>query len=206
MAVTTDFGIWAMALCTFGIYSFFWKENPVYRFLEYTAVSATLGVYVTNAIKNVRNTAINPLMAGDLIWIVPLIISFLWYTRFIPKYRWVSRYPMALTIGVAFGIAVVLRVNAELLGQVVAVVLPWFSGDLTTNAVNIVVTTGLCALGYYFIFTREPKYSVERWVNQYARIVLMVGLGGVFAGWISGRMTAFLAQLEYLLVNWLGVA
>jgi len=44
--VWDEIGIWAAALLTLAIFSFLYKENPIYRFAEHLLVGVSAGYYL----------------------------------------------------------------------------------------------------------------------------------------------------------------
>jgi hypothetical protein len=91
-------GIWLASLVTLCIFSFLYKDNPFYKFAEHLFVGISAGYGITLEYYNVFLPNLwKPLtQEGRLILIVPLIFGILLFTRFIRKYSWFSRWPMAL--------------------------------------------------------------------------------------------------------------
>ena len=70
------------ALLTIASLSFLYKENPFYRWAEYTVIGITTGNWLVMAINAVRNGAIAPLMEGELHIIIALIFGVLYFARY----------------------------------------------------------------------------------------------------------------------------
>ena len=89
--MSLNFGTWVAGLITIAILSLVWKENPFYRSAEHLYVGVSAGHAVVMAYNNVRDTAIQPIKSGQMVWIIPMILGILLYARY-TKSSWVARY------------------------------------------------------------------------------------------------------------------
>ena len=144
------------ALLTVATLSFIYKENPFYRWAEYTVIGITTGNWLVQAILAIQNAAIAPLMAGELHIIIALILGALYFSRLIGK-PWMYRYPISILTGL--GIAFAIRGQpGVILSQIQGVMVP-----VTLDARGLGVITALAALVFgsiYFTYTIEHKGTI----------------------------------------------
>ena len=105
-------GIWIAAILTLAIYSFLYKDNPIYRFAESLLIGLSVGFLLVVAFETtIVPKALEPVaadftrvfvggqisMIGSFIWVlVPLVLGLLMFARFLPSAGWVSRISLAL--------------------------------------------------------------------------------------------------------------
>jgi hypothetical protein len=127
---------------------------------------------------------------------------------FLRPVGWVSRWPMALAIGISSGMAIPTTLEAYILRQVaggvsVSVIpgpgVPW---HLALGAIVLVLGT-ITALIYFFFSL--PHRGV---VGAGAKIgiwVLMIGFGASFGYTVMGRLSLLIGRVLFLLKDWLGL-
>jgi len=109
----TTFGAF-LTLCTF---SFLYKDNPFYKFAEHLVVGAAAGYFT---IILWHNGLVPKLMYDRLDdgspwllfldssapwYLIPAFLGVLMWTRFSKNYAWISRWPLAMYIGIGAGAA-----------------------------------------------------------------------------------------------------
>src|SRR5664280_270694 len=102
-------GLWLQAVLTFAILTFLIADNPLYKLAEhiFVGVSAGYGVVLVwhEAVLPILLYRIFPHLSGEHAnpnyWvIVPGVLGLMMIARFIPKYAWLSRWPIAFVVGV----------------------------------------------------------------------------------------------------------
>ncbi|MDP6668449.1 MAG: hypothetical protein QF492_00890, partial [Candidatus Krumholzibacteria bacterium] len=116
--------IWVGAFCTLAIFSFLYKDNPVFRFAESIFAGVSLGYYVGLTFgQTFMPNLIQPLFAPaegvsrNWILLIPMFLGIILYTRYIPKIAWVSRFALAIYVGYYTGIDFMQRLQGEVLPQ-----------------------------------------------------------------------------------------
>lgn len=126
MSGTELFQIWLMAFVTLALFSFMYKDNPVYRIAEHIFAGLTAGYQVgliwdTVILQQLWDPMTagiwNPMAAGKWWLLVPGILGFLMFTRFSQKYSWVSRTSLAFVMGVTAGIFIISQLHGLVLPQ-----------------------------------------------------------------------------------------
>jgi hypothetical protein len=209
MQISTDLGVWVAALFTLAVYTFFLTDRPniIFKFTEYTMVGISLGfVIVLVLISNMQTLAINKIINGELIWIVPTLLGLLLYSRVVAtEYRWLARYPLALIIGVGVGIGGRGSLDAYIFSYVKgAAGRLVLNTDAFTAFSNIVFVVSLLTVIYFFYFTREHT-GVFKYVSDVGRYFLMIYFGAAFGATVLGRVALFIGRGQFLIYEWLGM-
>lgn len=203
--ISLDLGVWIGAFLTLAALSFLYRENIVFEFSEKTFIGASLGFAVVIGIKNIISMAWTPLGKGEYLYIIPLILGFLVFTRVSKKVFWVSRYPLAIIVGVGTGVSMRGAIGEQIVTQIAATSLSVITPDVWKNLDNammiIMVTTAL----FYFYFSKEFKNPVPSTAQQIGRYVLMAAFGASFGSTVMARMTLLIGRLQFLLLTWLGL-
>jgi hypothetical protein len=119
-------GIWIAAGLTLCVFSFLYKDNPFYRFAEHLYVGVSVGYTIAQAWhQTVIRLIWNPInQEGDYTVIIPACIGLLMFSRFIPKYRWLIRWPLAFMIGVSAGASIPRTMQSFVFKQMEATIQP----------------------------------------------------------------------------------
>ena len=81
------FQIWLMAFLTLALFSFMYKDNPVYRAVEHIFAGLTAGYQVGLIWDTVILQQLwNPMAAGKFWLVIPGILGFLMFSRFSSKW------------------------------------------------------------------------------------------------------------------------
>ena len=209
--ISTNIGMWVGALFTLLVWTFLYKDNDLYVFAEYTYVGVSVGYGFAVAVKNIIDMGINPIMSGETLLIFPMILGCLLYTNFIPKYRWVSRWPMSVLVGLGVGLAMRGAIKSDFIDQIRGTLIPLVSNEgplQTFNNILIVVT--VVTILYYFVYTVEPSPNsslgvFSKNIRTIARALMMVGFGAAYGNVMMYRFTIFLGRIQYILYDLLGL-
>jgi hypothetical protein len=203
--------MWIGALFTILVWTFLYKDNDLYVFAEYTYVGVSVGYGFAVAIKNIIDMGINPIMAGEVLLIIPLILGFLLYANFIPKYRWVSRWPLSVLVGLGVGLAMRGAIKSDFIDQIRGTLIPLVSPEGPFQSFNnILIVITVITILYYFVYTVEPNPktalgSLSRNIRTLARVLMMVGFGAAYGNVMMYRFTIFLGRAQYILYDLLGL-
>jgi len=145
---------------TLAMFSFLYRDNPLFRAGENLFVGLGLGVSLTvewyNFLKpHVYDILVAPLFdptvdvqRGEFIRLIPLFLGLLIVFRISKKYGWVSRYPLAMLIGFWSGFAIQPSIHSNILKHVGATILPTPLGWLGWLCVAAAAAL-FCATAYY---------------------------------------------------------
>ena len=115
-------GVWVAALLTLAIFSFLFKDNPLYKFAEHLFVGVSAGYWLVILIQtSLADLLLEPLRKdlanggpfasaakaeGFLLNLVPLALGVMMLLRLFPKIAWISRVPIAFVLGTGAGVAI----------------------------------------------------------------------------------------------------
>jgi len=214
LGISTEvIGVWVAAFLTLAIFSFLYEDNPIYKFAEhlFVGVSAGYGVVITWH-EAVVPLLIDPLFrpenvsleAPNYIVIIPGVLGLLMFSRFIPRYDWLSRWPIAFVMGLYSGLAIPAAVQTFLLPQLYATMLPVWPGvevSAWTAISNFLLVAGvLCTLAYFY-FSREHSgaFGVASKVGIF---FLMVAFGASFGNTVMARVSLLIGRVQFLYDAW----
>ena len=106
MNLSGDIGVWIAAFLTLGIFSFLYRDNPIYKLCEHLFVGISAGYYVVlTYYSTLKPNLVTPLFfhsgeGRNILLIVPLLLGVLLFSRFFPRGDWLSRWPIAVILGV----------------------------------------------------------------------------------------------------------
>lgn len=194
--------VWAGALCVFAIYSFLWKENRFFRAFQNLYVGLAAGYSLVLNFNTIVRQAWNPLVQkGQTLMLVPIILGLLMFTRLYKKYAWVSRYPLALLMGIGSALSMK-AIESDFVRQIQASVISLSGKGLGGTINNLVLSLGTAFALVYFFFTFKPNV-VSDVTGRLGRWVLMLCFGAAFGSAVQGRLSLLIAQMQFMLKDWL---
>lgn len=195
-----DIWVWVAAFLTLCILSFLYKDNPFYKFAEYLLIGVALGFGIALTWYNVIIPKIwIPLrQEHQYHLIIPMCLGLLFWTRLVPKYAWLSRWPMAFQIGTSLGIGLPLVLQADIFKQIQGTILTTFTFS------EIVMFLGVISTLIYFYFSVEHKGFVGG-VAKVGIWYIMIAFGAIFGYTVMARMSLLIGRFQFLLHDWLGV-
>ena len=196
--------IWttAAAFLTFCIFSFLYKDNPFYKFAVHLVVGVSAGyftmlLYFEGFMPKLYDPVFNQ---GKIYYLIPGILGVLMWTRFTKKWSWVSRYPIAATIGIGTGVSIPLEMQTKVVQQLRASMTAISFND-STGINSLLVAIGVfCALVYFF-FSKEHK-GIFGGVAKIGIWILMIGFGTGFGLTVMGRVSLLIDRVKFLAETW----
>ncbi len=206
--VSIDPGIWIGALMTIGIFSLGFKYNKFYKFCEYTFVGLAVSYSFVLNWDNVNRIALAGIKSGKIYLLIPIIAGVMLYSRFTPKYKWVSAYPLAILVGVGTAVAIRGKIYADIIKGIAATAKPFFGpGDPITYINNMIFVVLFLSGLIFFIFTIPiQKGKPGRLIQKIGRFGLMLNFGALIGNTVATRYTFLIGRLQFLLYEWLGLA
>jgi len=218
--MSSEPGIWLAAFLTLAIYSFLYKDNPVYRFAESLLIGVSVGFLLVVAFDStILPKALEPLgkSFGDIlnggaksilgfIWVlIPVALGLLMFARFVRGWAWMSRIALALYIGFGAGASIPANMQSFILSQIKASLMPFLSIDTVWGAINaVMVIVGLVSTLFYFFFSKAHTGNFGR-VAKLGTYFLMVFFGATFGYTVMARISLLIGRLTFLMRDWLGL-
>ncbi len=205
MNISLDPWVWIAAFLTIAIFSFLYKDNPIYRFAEHLFVGVSAGYYVNIYWYNgIYPYIIEPIFKGyQFIYIIPFLFGLLYFSILIPKFSYFIRYPIGFLLGAVSGLALSPQFKEVILVQVQDTILPHFS--FSTDFLNaLIIFFGVLTVLIYFFFSLEHKGPLKG-LSRVGIIFLMIGFGASFGYTVMARISLLIGRLIFLLKDWLGI-
>lgn len=191
-------GVLVGVFITLMVLSFLYKENPFFRIVEYVFIGLASGYGFAAALRLFINQALNPIfLAGDLTFIVPVILGALAYAQFTKKYSSLYRIPLSLAIGYGLGVTIWSVFLTFFVRQVADTMVPIFTGDIWTTLDSVVLVAGTILSLSYFILHREQK-GVWGGFTKAGKYFILATLGAVFGSTVLGRMAIIIQRVQFL--------
>jgi len=210
----------ASALCTIAILSFIYKDNVLFKIAESIMIGVAAGyMLVTLYFQTLHTDLVLRLIYDEdpLKWLllIPAFLGVLLALRLFPKVSWLSRFPLAILVGVGVGQGLPVVLQASVLEQVRGNVIIDFTGELSRAFIGdwgalslftahiLVVVGSLCAL-IYFYFSKAHT-GLFGGLAKFGIIILMIGFGASFGFTIQGRIALFADRVLFILRDWTGL-
>ena len=145
-------------------------------------------------------------------WVLYIFISVLlglmFITRFFPKHAWLSRFPMAYTIGIGVGMGTPLSFQSQIMQQVQASFIPMLvrsaNGiDWLATFGNLSLVIGTLTVLYYFVVSFKKEDAASRGATKIGIAYLMIGFGASFAFTIMARVSLLIGRINFLQDEWI---
>jgi len=185
-------GLLVGSIVSIGAYSVLIGDNPISRITEHLYTGILAGYILTTNWDYINRNAVSRLSQGNFIYIIPIILSLMLLGRLTPKYIWIFRYPIALTVGAGLGLAIRTTVVADLLGQIKATILPLNSIN------NIVMIIGTLTAIAYFLWSTKYEGTYAQ-VNKVGRFFLLIAFGVTYGQTVSFRFELVIGRLVAML-------
>ena len=209
----TVFGAWVATGLTLLIFSFLYKDTPLFKFAEHLYVGVSIGYTIVKTYDTViLHLIIKPIVEnGEFALLIPVAIGMLMLTRYVPKAAWMSRYAFAFIVGMGSGLAIPRTISSFILKQIEDTVRPLlsiagsdglsFSMNLLNPASNlnaIIILLGVSSVLFYFFFSIEHS-GTGKAVARTGIMFLMISFGAGFGYTVMARMSLLIGRLSDLI-------
>lgn len=210
--MSTDIGVWLAALLTLGLFSFLYKDNPIYKACEAIFVGSSAGywavVYFFDALDKKLWSGVFPANGAQPdYWLVPgAVLGFLMLFRLVPKVGWLSRWPLAVIVGATAGLYMMTYFVSNGMNQVASTMAIPRLADGTINwpafPNTIIIAIGVVSGLVYFFFSKEHK-GVFGATAKVGIWFLMATFGAHFGYTVMSRMSLLIGRIDFLFRDWL---
>lgn len=197
-------GMWIGVCLSMFIFSFLYKDNPLYKLAEHIFVGVSAGYWMCIGYWQVLYpNLIQKLQGGDLRYLAAAVLGGMLLMRIFPKYAWVGRWPLSFMVGIFAGYNIVYTMQAQVLKQLEATVLPlWGCPDWQTFLLNLLVIFGVLTGLMYFYFSKDHSGAVWGRFTKAGVWVLMVSFGAAFGYTVMARISLLIGRVMYFQDVW----
>ena len=209
----TFIGLTVAGLLTLGIFSFLYKDNPVYRMCEAVFVGVSAGywavVYFFDNIHKKFYEGVFPsegmetqmwLWGGGILGILMLF-------RISSKIGWIARWPLSFIVGATAGLYMMIYFVTNAMNQVSNTIQSFlvFGADgslLWADSIGAtVIIVGVFSGLVYFFFSKEHK-GVFGGVARVGVWTLMITFGASFGYTVMSRMSLLIGRMDFIFGDW----
>ena len=221
-AVPDLLGGFLVCLFTLSVYSFLYRDNGFYKLAEHifvgiatawftmefydSGVLKPLVEYIHDTHKLIAHPGPEPFKLGgyplDPAWAIgwrfgAVALSLMLLTRLVSRNAWISRWPLAMMVGIYAALKMTSETQARLVNQVREAMVPLWTDKTTTMEVagNIVLVVGMLAVLGHFVFTYRRTVPL-RAASRIAIVVLMLAFGSRFAFTVLGRIALLIERIS----------
>jgi len=214
------------------MFSFLYRDNPLYKIVENLYVGVGLGYTLVEVTwrQSLREEVFKPifmaptneaLLEALIHQTAPIILGLLLLMRISRKRAWVSRYSYCPLVGWTAGLTISTVTHSLILKQLHAALVPiqnaiakgsadaltseWFFGVFFPVVGALTVLIGTVAVLFYFFFSVEHK-GVGGAVSRVGIWFLMIAFGASFGYTVMGRLSILIGRVQFLLFDWLKIA
>ena len=210
MSVIEVFQIWLAAFVTLAIFSFLYKDNPVYRFTESIFAGLSAGYYVGLIWDTViLQQLVYPIQSDfgqNWLLIIPGILGLLTFARLSDKYSWVSRIALAFVMGTTAGIFLISQLHGFVLPAIRYTFNPQnVPGSDNTGMVillSAIVIVGVVSTLIYFYFSKEHK-GLLGGTAKVGIWFIMISFGAHFGYTVMARVSLLIGRVQFLVEQWI---
>lgn len=229
-------GLFTGGWLTLCIFTFLYKDNPFYRLAEHVMVGLAMGyvtVFYTFQVLEQQwfnRLFLNQLQSTDVLFgsaqafrfalVIPAFFGILMWLRIFPSVSWLSRWSMALVIGLGSGIALPWTIQGSITKQVLSgteipadyMLALRLGPDAAASIPNLplwqvgvplLIIGTICGLIYFFFSV--PHRGIIGKAATLGIWILMLGFGASFGLTVMARLSLFIGRILFLLKNWAGL-
>ena len=188
------------------IWSAIFKQTIVFRLVLSSFVGVQMGYYFARYIQTTFWVqGFKPLIEGNYILIIPIIMGFLLFIRFVkPAHRMIGLYPSVMLLAFTLGQTVSGNLIAMVYSQMIATMQIKTTGSPLTIFNSIFGLVTVLASMIYFVVTVEHKGPLGI-VARIGRFLVMASLGVAFGSFLMSRIGMVAGKVNYLTSVWLGI-
>jgi len=196
-----------MVLLTLSALSYLWKISDFFLVGCNIAVGFDIANRFFQIMPTIYSRTVQPLLNGQWILIVPLLIGLITYPATFRRFNWLGRYASSMIIGAGTAVMLTGVIQGMLFGPIETTLNRFFQAkDAFLSFSGILTLLGtFCVIGY-FIYTR-PSNRPLGMITKIGRLFLFWGIGtqiaATLAKVIATVLGALLPLIDILILQWL---
>ena len=218
-------GGFLICLLTLAIFSFLYKDNPFYKLAEHLFIGVSTAWYTLENYDSGMNKALfqylpdkvralhDPALAATtamggypvspgwaLAWRLGAVaLSLMLLARLVRRDAWISRWPLALIVGIYAALKMTGETQARLVQQIRETMVSLWPADASfvELAGRYVLVFGLICVLVHFLFTVKRTRTLAGF-SRVGVIVLMLAFGARFGFAVLGRIALLIQRISEL--------
>ena len=200
------FEIWVAAFFTLAIFSFLYKDNPVFRMAEHIFAGVSVGYYIGLYWDTVIVQQLwVPLVQGENLtrfWlIIPGIMGLLMFSRLSEKWSHLSRIGLAFIMGNTAGVFLLSELHGKVMYQMQATMVAQTTNHVANYLLTAIVVLGVISTLIYFYFSKE-HVGVLGVTARIGIWFIMISFGAHFGYTVMGRISLLIGRVYFLYHDW----
>ncbi len=171
------------------------KPNPLRSWAEFSYLGAGTGVSVVIGLVYIWNTSVLGIQAGDWILIFSIILGLMMLFRVHPQYSYVSRLPLAFTVGTGLALSLRTIIFTSFLRQISATIVKLWTGVPVEFLYRLTIAVSVITILTFFLYTMEVTGPLL-WSSKIGEYLMYIGFGAIFAQTFMGRLGLFVGYME----------
>lgn len=206
-------GAWFAAFFTLAIFSFLYRDNPVYKLAEHVFVGVATGYALVMAVAqtikpNFWDEVLIGFSTGDPWKIARIgagVFGILFLLRLYQKSAWLSTWPLALMVGTFAILRMTGRAQSDLIGQLHGTFvlplypggIPFFTWEGASFVNNLLIVGGVISVLIYFFFSLEHRGALGV-TSKIGIYFLMVTFGSSYGYTVMARVSLLIGRVDDL--------
>jgi len=190
-------------ILTLFVYSYIYKDNPLYRVAVHLLVGVSAGFAAVLVVNEVilptgSRFADDPIKLANILYLIPFALAVLLLFKAIPKLSWVGNSSMAALIGTGAAVGLV--------GAVVGTLIPLTFARPPNRWIGIFgALLTISTLAYFYFsshFDEKRNLTISRWLNpvrKVGRAVITMALAGIFAGLLATSLVLLTERIGFFI-------
>ena len=199
------FQLWLMAFLTLALFSFLYRDNPIYKVVEHVYAGITVGYQIGLIWNSIILQQVWAEVLAEHWWrLIPAGLGLLMLCRLSSRLSWLSRTSLAFVMGTTAGIALIAELHGSVLPQMQDTMVPLNGGDgFGATLLSIVVVVGVLSTLVYFYFSKEHKGALGA-TAKVGVWFIMISFGAHFGYTVMGRVSLLIGRVQFLIEDWIG--
>lgn len=194
-------GGWLSAGITIFLFSFLYKDNPLFKIAEHLYLGVGMGWWFIVLLYGTWiPKAYEPFMQGEYLLIIPVLLGISLVTQFIPRISWVSRYGFTFIMGYGAGLVLPLNLATDFMAQIGGTIKP-FATIASMSAGEFInyflIAAGAVCVLTYFYFSVEHKGFIKK-ASNIGIYFLMIYFGASFGNTVMARFSLLYGRFDML--------
>lgn len=186
------FGVIVSLAITLMVFSQLFKYTVLFKIAEMAAVACTVANLTVLAVINIWGKG------GQMQFWAPVVLGLMFFAVYIPKYQWLSRYPIALMVGVGTGITLRTVAKTQILDQVVNTIARFNTKNAFDFVSATILTIGVITSVSYFIFTSKFRGRILV-IPKIGQIFLYGAIGVVLASAMLADFSLAVDRIRFII-------